>query len=117
FEWSKVDGATSYQIQLATGKDFSSPLVDGNADSAGFKVTALPGETTIFWKVRPLLQDTKGPWSEAHMFKTAADAGNSGAVTTSLQSPQDKATKVATNAKFSWATVATASAYSLQIAT
>ncbi|HEX6983551.1 MAG TPA: SusE domain-containing protein [Balneolaceae bacterium] len=117
FEWSKVDQATSYQIQLSTTEDFSSPIVDGTADSTSFKVTALPGDTTVFWKVRPLLQNEEGPWSETSMFNTAAEAENSEPVTTSLQSPKDGATKVPTNAKLQWTTVATASAYNLQLAT
>lgn len=117
FSWSEVEDAESYEIQLSTNESFSSPLVSGSSDSVNFNVTELPGETTIFWKVRPVVQDIKGPWSEVYTFTTIASSGDSEPVTTAPQSPEDDAAEVPTNVKLQWTTVASATAYNLQIAT
>lgn len=116
-DWTASQGAESYQIQLSADEDFSSLLVDGNADSTQFPVEALPGDASIHWKVRAVADEQTGPWSDSRMFNTGEASGESETVSTTLQSPADGSDDESANPKLTWTTIASASAYNVQIAT
>ena len=72
FDWSDVNGAVSYEAQVATDSKFT----DISASIAVLTNTewnvgpALIGETTYFWRVRAVNDCGPGPWSLTWSFKT-----------------------------------------------
>ena len=115
--WEAVPGAESYEVQLSTSEDFSSPLVDGSVDSTQLPVEALPADSSVYWKVRPVVQESTGPWSNIRNFTTEAASGEAQVLSAKPQSPSNEATGQAFNVNVQWSAIAVASGYHLQIAT
>jgi Leucine-rich repeat (LRR) protein len=119
FEWKEIEAAEFYQIRLAGVEDFSEVLADSMADSTGFEIQGLPYDSTIYWQVRPIVNDELGPWSDKWQFKTIEkpDSGdNADPIAAKLKSPENGATEQPTNVSLKWTAIASASAYELQLA-
>jgi hypothetical protein len=64
FDWSDVDGASGYTIQISRYVNFSSILKSVNVVSSNYTMTSdLPANTILYWRVRA--NGTNGPslWS------------------------------------------------------
>ena len=73
FEWSEVEDATSYHIQLASAETFAPDalIIDQNRiyDTKRF-IQGLDWETNYYWRVRGENEAGAGPWSEIWSFET-----------------------------------------------
>jgi hypothetical protein len=78
FQWNAADWATGYAFVLADNPDFTNPLVNKTGASA-LKTTAYMSEveleydTTYYWKVAAIGEDTQSEWAVG-VFKTMAEA-------------------------------------------
>jgi len=75
FQWTAVSGAESYELLVATDIDFTDLLIEKTAANA-LPATAwqsdvdLDYETTYYWKVRGLSENSYGTWSTVSAFTT-----------------------------------------------
>jgi photosystem II stability/assembly factor-like uncharacterized protein len=75
FQWTAVDGAERYELEIATRYDFTSPVVI-LAGTAAIPVNAWQNpnqfmySTTYFWRVRAVNSDSIGDWSGVGVFAT-----------------------------------------------
>ncbi|ROR90441.1 Ig-like domain repeat protein [Nocardioides aurantiacus] len=112
--WTRVEGASSYDVQVSTSSDLSSPLVNTSTTNAAYvPTTQLPGDTDIFWQVRARFSTTStSDWVQASFRRGALDrpvpVGPSDG--TDLQPPVDPAT-------FTWSAVPGATGYDVQVGT
>ncbi len=111
--WTDVNGATSYHVQVSTSPDFSTTVIDEmtNGDTEWHELTGLNGLTTYYWRVKAHNSYGESDWSEAWLFKT----GNFPDAPV-LIAPEDNAYDLPTSIKFSWHNVEYANTYTLQIA-
>ena len=78
FQWNAADWATGYAFVLADNPDFTNPLVNKTGASS-LKTTAYMSEveleydTTYYWKVAAIGEDTQSEWAVG-VFKTMAKA-------------------------------------------
>ncbi len=69
FDWNNVDGALSYNIQVATDQNFTRLVLNLNVTPSAYVPTGdLPKGTLLFWRVRA--NGTNGPsaWSRVRHF-------------------------------------------------
>lgn len=68
FSWTAMDGATSYQLQVATNTAFSSGA-QTFSNLAGEMHTAAPmSDGVYYWRVRALTDSSPGEWSPVRSF-------------------------------------------------
>lgn len=76
FEWSAVDGATSYILQVSAVNNFSTLLVNTTLNTTNYTMTKdLPQNKTLFWRVRAKSPAVSSPWSVKGSFKTGNPPG------------------------------------------
>jgi len=70
--WSKVSGASSYEVQVATDSGFTNIVASAKDLSSTPWVVApiLSVDTTYFWRARAINPCGLGPWSSIWSFKT-----------------------------------------------
>lgn len=72
FTWSRLDGADSYWLQIASDSDFTSPLASiDNLPSTWYAYGALDGGQVYYWRVRGVGENGPGAWSSPRSFATA----------------------------------------------
>lgn len=70
--WTAVEGATSYEVEIAEDIDFTSIIYSESEPSTIHAVKqSLPFEQTVFWRVRSLNACGTGSWSTASSFTTS----------------------------------------------
>lgn len=112
--WSAVAGATDYQVQIATGNEFSSPLQDDTLSSTSYTAGMLPDGQTVYWRVRALAAGG-GVSAWSGMWTIQIDTRRPAAP--ELKGPKDHATTADTTPKFTWKNVRGTSAYTLHVST
>jgi len=113
-EWVSVLGATSYDVQWSTDKQFGSNLSEVTGITTPFyDPTGLLSNTTYYWKVRAKNAQGPGDWSGAWSFTTVA----SGLGQPSLVSPDDREKEVSTSPTLEWTAVSGVTSYTLQYST
>lgn len=107
--WELIATATSYQLQVSTNADMSSPLVD----ETGLVVlehtlNGLANNTVYYWRVRG---EGGGSfeWSDAWSFTTIVGAPT-------LSSPADESMAVPVRGELNWEALPGAETYKLQVA-
>jgi len=75
FVWLPATGAVSYDFQLSTSPDISSPIVDTNVDATGYTVSSeLAYDTNHYWRVRSVASDgTTSNWCTIQNFHTRTE--------------------------------------------
>jgi hypothetical protein len=71
FDWSDVNGASSYTLQVSTSSTFATSTLKKSVTSSAYTATAaLPAHSTLYWRVQAA--GTNGPslWSQTASFKT-----------------------------------------------
>ncbi|MFA5795483.1 MAG: DUF2341 domain-containing protein [Candidatus Brocadiia bacterium] len=110
--WNLINGADSYDIQLANDSLFSSPTVF-TSTSASYAPLNLNLETLYYWRVRAARNNQSGEWSTPYGFTTIMAAPSVPA----LVSPVDNAVAIPpAGALFTWNAVTAAVTYNLQVA-
>ena len=70
-EWSAVDQASAYRVQLAMDGDFSAPMIDETVTGTSFPISeALDDNTIYFWRVAALNACGEGDFSDIAAFTT-----------------------------------------------
>ena len=94
--WNAVSGATSYELQVSTNADLSSPVFDqSNIAGTSQQVPGLINNTMYYWHVVATNTGGTGSPSVVWSFTTILAAPT-------LAAPANGATGVATNPTFSW---------------
>jgi photosystem II stability/assembly factor-like uncharacterized protein len=112
-DWETLEGATSYEWQLAYDRDLASipDGLDGTTQASSTHLPDLEPAATYHWRVRaktPVLS----PWSEKRSFTTSLDTET---ISLSLENPQAGASGVPVKPVFQWTAVAGADAYELLV--
>ena len=111
-EWSVVEGATIYNIQVSTD-GFSTFVVNDSTTNTSFALSELDYLTSYSWRVRAKNPGGQGEWSQAWVFTTQRTPV--GRVT--LVSPADGATDVSTTQRLRWNKDEHADTYQIQVST
>jgi hypothetical protein len=110
--WQTLQGALSYQWQIATNPDFLAPLdkFEGLSTVPNIRLPALDTQTTYYWRIRigsPILS----PWSETRSFSTATSSEIS--APTLIEPKSNSLTS--RQPLFRWSTSEGAEGYELQV--
>lgn len=98
FDWSNVNGATSYTLQIATDQAFAKLLVNLNLTPSAYQMTSdLPANTLVFWRVRANGAYGAGTWSRVRHFTTPNPPNTPG-----LVAPADAATVTGLTPTLDW---------------
>jgi hypothetical protein len=111
FDWSTVDGATSYQIQVDDGVGFSSPVIDATTLSSNFTPPSALAPGTYHWRVRAANGCGDGSWSVVWSVIVA----ESPSAAPGLISPANSSSTCDTTPTFDWAWVSGATSYRIQV--
>lgn len=69
FTWTSIEGVSIYELQLSTNQNFSENLVIVESDTThAYSTAQLTDGVTYYWRVRPLVGETPGRWSETFAF-------------------------------------------------
>ncbi len=71
FTWGSIDGATSYQIQIANNASFTRAGTY-SATTTSYTPTANLTAGTYYWRVRALVNSASGDWSAARSLTVSA---------------------------------------------
>jgi mannan endo-1,4-beta-mannosidase len=115
--WEKVDEATEYEVQISDDSTFTNLIIDQYVESNTIVLNQLEFNTIYYWRVRALVNETRGPWSEIFYFTTVPESDPPTPTQTTLKSPADNSVQQPLNITFKWTLVANANNYRIQIAT
>lgn len=113
-EWSAVDGADVYQVQVSENAAFSAVVVNEPSVANTATTVTLPGEGEYWWRARAKAGAEDGPWSEIRQFTVALEACVTPGVPT-LLSPADGSDTEDLTPTFAWDDVANATEYEIII--
>lgn len=113
FIWSRVAGATSYHLQVATGNDFSTIVFQDSAVTDSTRtVSSLSWGATLHWRVRSRNASGVSEFSPSRVFTVMLPAPSAPA----LVYPPDGQSNLVLDTTFRWRQVALGAGYHLQIA-
>jgi photosystem II stability/assembly factor-like uncharacterized protein len=77
FQWTAVVGASSYELLVSDGTDFTHPVItkinDFSLPSNAWECDVpLDYDTTYYWKIRAISDGSHSPWSSAGVFITVS---------------------------------------------
>jgi hypothetical protein len=109
-KWHPAAAAATYQLQVSTDPAFGTTVVNstGLTDTSA-AVGPLTANTTYYWRVRGINAAGNGAYSANSSFST-----NVGVPT--LKTPANNALSQATGISLAWNTIASATAYRIQVA-
>jgi large repetitive protein len=115
-DWSDVEGANQYRVQVALDSFFTAGLVIldiGGLTNSGYYVQSgvLSNNTIYYWRARARNAGGEGNWSATWNFKTVPAAP----VAPVLYYPTNGATNVPVNLTFKWRKSVGATAYHIQV--
>lgn len=114
--WDIVKSAKTYNIQVATDKEFKREIV---VDTSNVRITSLEvkkglkTKETYYWRVSAADSNRTSGWSERWDFETGSGKLSAPA----LLFPSDEAKGVSVNPTLSWKTSAGAVSYNIQLST
>ncbi|MEI6091108.1 MAG: T9SS type A sorting domain-containing protein [bacterium] len=109
FTWMEHAGGSEFQIQISKESDFKTTVVDTKVKNLlEFQTNKLEYYKNYFWRVRLVVGQRFGLWSEIRPFKTGIQSAN-------LLNPPDKSKDQSTTIKFRWYEVIGSKFYQLQI--
>jgi hypothetical protein len=113
--WLAATAATSYNLQVSTASNFSSPLINATGITTTSRaISGLANSTTYYWRVGAV-NTTGTTWSAIRSFTTAAPLAIP--IAPILSSPANLATNVSRTPTMSWGAVTGAATYDIEIST
>ncbi|PAU92838.1 hypothetical protein CK503_14210, partial [Aliifodinibius salipaludis] len=114
-EWEAVENADSYELHVS--HDSQMDIETKVTDTTYSPSEALASGTTYYSRVRAVIGDTQGQWSEIHSFTTSSgETSDTNDSTVSLSSPSDGATGQSINLTLDWESVSGVNEYQVQLA-
>jgi fibronectin type 3 domain-containing protein len=114
-EWSEVETATQYHLQLADNPQFNKPIVNiDNIPTNSYEVIDLKSSTEYFWRVLASNDSSQSFWSEVWRFTTVAEAPSE---PVSKLKPEENAIDVPVDLSFTWLPLNRAINYEFQLST
>ena len=113
-EWSSVDGAEGYQLQVATDDNFNNVVIDLSSLNDVSTMVTLPSEDIYYWRVRATAGSENGPWSAEWEFTVEVPPCPTPAVPT-LLSPADGSDTTDVRPTFIWEPSPNATGYEITI--
>jgi hypothetical protein len=110
FSWLPVTGTLSYQIQVAAGAEFLSPIVDETTTSTLFTVASALPPGKHYWRVRAWKDCGPGHWSVTRELSIMTAPA-----TPTRSAPPAGGDACSATADFSWSSADWASSYRLQV--
>ena len=109
--WDAVPAAATYNIQLSTKADMSTPILDATGVTETTNIASgLNAGVRYFWRVSAVNGNGTGPWSEVWNFTTSMLAP-------SLRSPADNSGGRHSVDTLTWGSITGATKYHLQLST
>lgn len=109
FQWSNVDGAVLYYIEISTDNLFNNIVFARNCGANSTPVTLLSPDSLYYWRVKSNNGGHESNYSAYGMFTTASAP--------QLLVPADNSTNVAINPVLHWSAVPAVNSYRLQVST
>ena len=109
FQWSNVDGAALYNIQIATDSNFTNIVFSKNSGLSSTAASSLISSTTYYWRVKSNNGGHESIYSNYFVFNTAISA--------QLIYPGNNSLAKPINPLMQWTSVPNVNSYRLQIAT
>lgn len=112
FDWSDVNAADSYRIQISTNSSFTGLVIDQSDISLStYQITSgmLNFDTYYYWRIKAVKGSASSNWTEYRQFRT------SGVPRPSLTSPRYRSTDLILTPTMEWEEVTIADSYDLQI--
>jgi len=109
FEWTAIQSAKTYQLQISTEADFSTSTVYNTLNTEYTPVNALTNDQDYFWRVKGLdASGTSSPWSDVRRFRTRWN------FQTQLLTPPNNSISQSTP-YFSWTPIPGVERYQIQV--
>jgi subtilisin family serine protease len=108
-DWEDVDGATSYNLQVALSDSFSDPIKDETTTQSQYSMTDLDFSTVYYYKVSASNDDYTSDFSTIWDFETEPLSAPT------LVSPANNATGQSTSLTLDWTNVPGATGYVVQV--
>lgn len=108
FDWSDVDGADKYKIQISDNISFSNLLFNESVSNSEKTIFPLEYHKIYYWRVNAENQTKSGDWSEIYTFTTKIGS-------TTLKLPENKSINLDTNLSFLWNNENYADNYNFQL--
>jgi hypothetical protein len=113
-QWSSVEGATSYDVEVSDNQTFSTIAYSGAGQTASsWSIDVTESSRTLYWRVRSVNSAGTGAWSSWRRFSTSASA----LLAPELLSPPRNAVRVEPTVIFVWNEVSNAVSYHIQVST
>ncbi|MBI9070513.1 MAG: T9SS type A sorting domain-containing protein [Melioribacteraceae bacterium] len=110
FNWSDVNNANRFQIQISSDSMFTQKTVDQVSDTTVFYSDTLESNLDYFWRVIAMNDDLDlSNWSDTNSFKTKLYKPEN-------ISPVNRKTLVPNNAQLRWGEILFATEYRIQVA-
>ncbi|MCH6236487.1 fibronectin type III domain-containing protein [Cognataquiflexum rubidum] len=115
-EWTLVNGAKTYRVQLSKDSNFGTILLDNASVTVNsLRINDLEEGMTYYWRVSAGNEAGSSGFSSIWSFKTRILLDPPIAPT--LESPSDQDTGLATTLKLTWALISEADKYGIEVST
>jgi ELWxxDGT repeat protein len=111
FDWSSVDGATSYRIQVDDDESFASPRIDEQTSKSSHKPVEDLSLGTYFWRVGAASDCGDSGWTPVRTFTLLAVPA-----APALSKPADGSSTCEALPAFAWSAVPGTTSYGFQVA-
>jgi hypothetical protein len=112
FSWLQLQGATTYQLQVAGNSSFTTPVIDQSTiTTTSYMAPSDLEPGTYYWRVTSNAPNAQ--WSDVWSFTISGQAP----VQVILQSPSSGAQNMPANPTFQWQALEGAATYTLEVST
>ena len=114
--WEKSPGATSYDVQVATDYNFSSPYPNETGiQKESYKVNGMSSDIDYYWRIRAVNDNGPSEWSDYWQFHTRTGSDNP--TEPILIGPGNEDSELPVDLTFTWEYARGADNYTLQVST